>query len=280
MRLARRRSERVYQRSDDWGAIARIYDLEHPACRGAELRFWHELATETGKTVLELAAGSGRVAQALARKGHRVTGLELSAGMLERAEQRRARLKPEAQDRLSYVQGDMAAFDLQRGASDTAGTFGLIFVGYNSFWLLNDEASQVKCLRCVRRHLAPGGRFVVDVFPPNQDDYSDESGIAQVLPTTMRGLMLSRIKDYTYDPATHLAVSDVRYYGSKAGVEQPSTVVAQFRYVMRIAPPEDVQALLEREGFIVEATYGSYGKDPLTPDSSRAIFVTRVPPPE
>ncbi|HEV2123814.1 MAG TPA: hypothetical protein VGW38_13705, partial [Chloroflexota bacterium] len=66
----------------------------------------------------------------------------------------------------------------------------------------------------------------------------------------------------------------------KAGVEQPSTVVAQFRYVMRIAPPEDVQALLEREGFIVEATYGSYGKDRLTPESPRAIFVTRVPPPE
>ena len=64
----------------DWGAIARIYDLEHPASRGAELRFWDEqaTATRTNGDVLELAAGSGRITIALARKGQRVTGLELS----------------------------------------------------------------------------------------------------------------------------------------------------------------------------------------------------------
>src|SRR5688572_7089362 len=65
----------------DWGSIARIYDLEHPAARGAELRFWHELIGEHGGSALELAAGSGRIAIGLARKGHRITGLELSEGM-------------------------------------------------------------------------------------------------------------------------------------------------------------------------------------------------------
>src|SRR5687768_15620042 len=56
----------------DWGTIARIYDLEHPAARGAELRFWDEQAHEAGGPVMELAAGSGRVAIGLARKGHDV----------------------------------------------------------------------------------------------------------------------------------------------------------------------------------------------------------------
>src|SRR5262249_51220895 len=73
---------------EDWGTIARIYDLEHPACRGPELAFWDDLATAAAGNggasggVLELAAGTGRIAVALARKGHLVTGLELSAGML------------------------------------------------------------------------------------------------------------------------------------------------------------------------------------------------------
>src|SRR5688500_13825172 len=59
----------------DWGSIARIYDLEHPAARGPELRFWDEIIRANGGAALELAAGSGRIAIGLARKGHQVTGL-------------------------------------------------------------------------------------------------------------------------------------------------------------------------------------------------------------
>src|ERR671922_1138435 len=157
----------VYQRPAppavpaDWGAIARIYDLEPPACRGAELAFWHRLAAAGGGATLELASGSGRVAMALARKGHHVTGLELSERMLARARARTARLPDAVRARLRWIQGDMAAFELpgQR--------FTLVFVAYNSFWLLTDPARQAACLRCAARHLAVGGRLALDLFPPN-----------------------------------------------------------------------------------------------------------------
>jgi SAM-dependent methyltransferase len=279
VRLAKRpaNGDQVYQRSDDWGAIARIYDLEHPACRGAELRFWREMVAQTGGTALELATGSGRIALALASKGHRVTGLELSQGMLARAKQRKERLPPQVQERMTFVLGDMSDFDLRDtpGAGYPSPGFGLIFVAYNSFWLLNDPGLQLKCLQCVRRHLAPDGRFVLDVFPPTPDDYQNETGIAQWLPTTMRGQTLLRVKDYTFDSSTQLATSDVRYYTASRTSEQPTRHVAQFRYTLRPAPPDDVRALLESQGFTVEATYGSYERDPLTPDAPRAIFVAR-----
>lgn len=275
VRLARRpRAGRgVYQSpppgEGDWGAIARIYDLEHPACRGAELSFWHQSAGAAGGDVLELAAGSGRVAIALARKGHRVTGLELAAGMLERAAARTSRLPPETAARLDWVQGDMSAFDLP------GRRFGLIFVAYNSFWLLDSEAAQAGCLAAAARHLAPDGRLVLDLFPPNADDRRDDTGLVQELPMSRHGRILLRVKDYTYEAQSAIATSDVRYFSAQAPPPAPADLIARFRYRLRLADPDAVQALLERAGYAVEETYGDYRREPLLPDSPRAIFVCR-----
>ncbi|MEN9614667.1 MAG: hypothetical protein RL022_89, partial [Chloroflexota bacterium] len=112
--------QRQSERSEDWGAIASLYDIEHPACRGDEARFWHDRATEARATVegpiLELASGSGRVCLALARKGHLVTGLELSSIMVERATARSLKLSSSIRDRTSWVVGDMTDFTLGNGA--------------------------------------------------------------------------------------------------------------------------------------------------------------------
>lgn len=268
VRLARRRRRLeapVYQ--DDWGLIARIYDLEQPACRGAELAFWREEAMAAGGDVLELAAGTGRVAIALARAGCNVTGLELSKGMLDRARSRTAHLAPDVAARLTWVQGDMAQIDLPGRA------FGLIFVAFNSFWLLPSLEQQQACLTSAARHLAPQGRFILDLFPPGQDDYHDEPGLTQYLPMRRRGETLLRVKDYHFDAARRLAISDVRYYGYKDGAEQRAHLVTQFRYVLRLDEPAGVTSLLERAGYRVEATYGTYDRQPLAADSPRAIFV-------
>ena len=272
MRLARKKrgepvgsGGRVYQ--DDWGTIARIYDLEHPACRGDELAFWLDEARAHGGTALELAAGSGRVAIALARKGIRVTGLELSEGMLERARARTARLAPAVQERLTWVQGDMSDFSLPGQRA------GLVFVAFNSFWLLTSVAAQRACLACAVQHLAPGGALVLDLFPPNQDDLSDERGITQFLPAARRGRALMRVKDYHYNAATAVATSDVRYYGMAPYHSGPAEVLATFRYCLRPESPEGVRALLAEAGYTVTAEYGTYTRDPLGPDTPRAIYV-------
>jgi ubiquinone/menaquinone biosynthesis C-methylase UbiE len=255
----------------DWGTVARIYDLEHPAARGDELRFWDEQARETSAAgpVLELATGSGRIAIGLARKGHDVTGLELSNGMIARAEGRAARLPPDVQGRLRFVLGDMSDFTLPDRS------FGLIFVAYNSFWLLQTPARQARCLECVQAHLAPGGRFVLDVFPPNEDDYTGETGITQYLSMAYRGQTVVRVKDYAWDARRRLGVSDVRYYGGRRG-DARRRLIAEFRYALRLAPPAAVRALLTRAGFAVRETYGSYDKEPLGAESPRAIFVCGV----
>jgi len=53
-----------------------------------------------GDPILELGCGTGRITMALAEAGKRITGLDLSGRMLERAVKKRAALRVEARERV------------------------------------------------------------------------------------------------------------------------------------------------------------------------------------
>lgn len=111
-------------------------------------------AERTPGPILELACGGGTLVLPLARAGHDVTGLDLAEGMLARA---RARLDAEpaaVRDRVRLVRGDMSDFDLGR-------RFALVILADNSLRELETREKLLDCFRCVRRHLAPGGRFLL-----------------------------------------------------------------------------------------------------------------------
>ncbi len=269
--------QRQSERPEDWGVIAALYDIEHPTCRGDEARFWHDRATEARAVVvgpvLELASGSGRVCLALARKGHRVTGLELSSSMVQRATARSSKLSSSIRDRTTWVVGDMTDFSLGDG------TFSLVFVAFNSFWLL-DDAGQDQCLSMMRRHLAPGGRIIIDVFPPTVQDYTDEDAITQFLGRKWHGRSVLRVKDYRYLIESNEAISDVRYYSTDRDPRSPASMIGQFRYTLHPELPERVEARLSRAGFTVIETFGEYRGKPISPDSTRAIFIATVTQPD
>jgi SAM-dependent methyltransferase len=89
--------------------------------------------------------------------GFKVTGLDLSPYML-----RVCRRKAEALglDRnLTLVRANMTRFDLGK-------RFDLVLIPFRAFMHLLAPADQRACLNEVRRHLNPGGRFIVDIFDP------------------------------------------------------------------------------------------------------------------
>ena len=113
-----------------------------------------------GGAALELAVGTGRVAVPLAERGVRVSGIELSQPMADQLHRKRADIP--------VVVGDMAT-------TRVPGDFSLVYVVWNSIGNLRTQAEQVACFRNAARHLAPGGRFVVELgvpgirrFPPGQ----------------------------------------------------------------------------------------------------------------
>jgi SAM-dependent methyltransferase len=129
------------------------------AATAGDIQFYCECARRFGGDVLELGVGTARVAVALAEAGYSVTGLDLSPAMLERARQKSAALPPAIAERLTFVQGDMRAFDLGR-------TFPLILVPFRAFQHLLEPSAQRSALTCMHRHLEPGGHLVIDLFDP------------------------------------------------------------------------------------------------------------------
>src|SRR5258705_1592203 len=92
--------------------IADYYD-ESPVVKGRlqDVAFYRDAARDFGDPVLELGCGTGRVTMALAQAGKRVTGLDLSERMLERAVKKRAALLKEVRVRLHLVLDGLARVD-------------------------------------------------------------------------------------------------------------------------------------------------------------------------
>src|SRR5207244_10421625 len=101
------------------------------------------------------------------------TGLELSERMLERAVKKRGGLRVEARERVHLVQGDMAKFDLGE-------RFRLAIIPFRPFQHLLEVRQQMDCLECVRKHLAPGGRLILDVFQTDAERMHDPVHMREV----------------------------------------------------------------------------------------------------
>ena len=102
---------------------------------------------------LEFAIGTGRVAVPLAERGVPVTGIELSRPMIDQ-------LRTKADEAtIPVVVGDMAT-------ARAPGEYTLVYLVFNTISNLLTQAEQVACFRNAARHLAPGGRFVIELWVP------------------------------------------------------------------------------------------------------------------
>ena len=111
----------------------------------ADLPLWHELAREAAGPVLDVGAGTGRVALDLARAGHRVTALDRDAGLLATLAERAAGLP------VDTLLADAAGFDAGEAA------FALVAVPMQTIQLLPDAAARAGFFASARRAVAPGG---------------------------------------------------------------------------------------------------------------------------
>jgi SAM-dependent methyltransferase len=125
------------------------HDLE---CGGyvADLPLWHALAARHGGPVLDIGAGTGRVALELARAGHEVTALDRDGELLEALRDRAAGLP------VSTVVADAQSFELGR-------RFPVCLVPMQTIQLLDGPRGRAGLLTSAREHLAPGGTLAIAV---------------------------------------------------------------------------------------------------------------------
>ncbi|HWJ42212.1 MAG TPA: class I SAM-dependent methyltransferase [Solirubrobacterales bacterium] len=117
----------------------------------ADLPLWEELAENGAGPVLELGCGTGRVALHLARRGHRVVGLDADGELLAALESRGEDLP------LSTVEADARAFLLEEPVA-------LVLAPTHLLQLLPDPAQRTECLRSVAAALRPGGLLAAAII--------------------------------------------------------------------------------------------------------------------
>ena len=117
---------------------------------GADLPLWRQLAVEHGAPILDVGAGTGRVALHLARLGHEVVALDREPKLLAA---------------LSWRAGDLAVRTIAADARsfELGLRFALILVPMQTIQLLDGDSERAGFLAAARRHLEPKGVMAVAI---------------------------------------------------------------------------------------------------------------------
>lgn len=240
-------------------ADGKLYDRLFPGATQA-VDFYRAEADRLGGRVLELGSGTGNKLIPIASDGHPCTGLELAPDMLAEARRKAAGRGVSVE----WVQGDMSSFDL-------GGEFNLIFSTANSLLHLHEPERLVGCFRAVRRHLAPGGQFVFDVFNPNVGLLARAMGerrrrddLSFVDPD--RGTVHVDVAE-TYDAAAQ--VTRGKWYFSSESEADFLVTPMEIRNIF----PREVTLLLSLGGLRVVERLGDWSRTPFTGDSSLQLHV-------
>lgn len=141
------------------------HDLECGLYR-ADLPLWLELAASAAPDggaarVLDVGAGTGRVALELARAGHQVTAVDVDDRLLGALRERSA-------EEVETICADACTLELDRD------DFDLCVMPMQTVQLLDGSDSRIAFLRRARAHLRPGGQLALAIVTEFESFDCDE----------------------------------------------------------------------------------------------------------
>jgi len=229
---------------------AKFYDLIPTT--PDDIPFYVDRLPSVESRVLELGCGTGRVAIPLAAHCRSVHGLDLSEAMI-----RIGLSKVSAAglaNRVRLEVGDISSFALPQ-------RFNFIIAPFRVFQNLESDAEVEGLLRCIKAHLEPRGRCILNTFRPKRDaeamrtDWvSDQENLAWEIDTP-GGRVACFDKRERIDADRRVLYPELVYRRFEGDdiVEE-----AVLRIVMRYYYPEELTSLIESHGFKVLGKWGGY----------------------
>jgi SAM-dependent methyltransferase len=227
----------------NYDAIAELYD-PWSASVVEDVAFYLEEARRSGGPVVELGVGTGRIAVPIAADGIRVIGVDSSRAMLDVCARRAA---------LAGVDVDLRVGDLREPPVHEP--VPLVICPFRSLLHMHTDEDRRRALRSVHELLVPDGHFVFDVFTPTPDDIAKthEQWLEREPGIFERAVWDERERTLT------LTVRG----------ENGETTMA-----LAWLAPDEWRALLEDEGFQVEACYGWFDRSRYT-GGEDTVWITR-----
>lgn len=223
---------------------------------------FRKFALSQPRSILDLGCGTGSHAILLARRGYRVTGLDISRGQLAvaRRKVKTARLP------VRLVRADMKSFDLGEAFDAAICMFG-------GFGHLVRTRDVLGCFRSVRAHLRPGSLFIFEfwhtggVKPSPYQTWFDKKG---------PGLELLRLSESRFNRGTRVLTIDSRHF-----IIKDRRLAERFADVgvLRGYTVDEIRRLLRRGRFDLlgafEATREKKGFRPVRKDTFRVMAIAR-----
>lgn len=253
-------------------SAARWYDAVN-SWRTEDISFYlreaERWAGPAGAT-LELAAGQGRVALPMARAGFRVTALESAPPMARRLREKLLVEERAVRDRVEVVEGDMRRFNVDR-------LYRFIYLPFNTLLMLAQPHERQKMLERVREHLAPSGAFAFDIFTPDPALLVDVDAWAPQLDFEVDDPEVGRVRVEREHRARTDLGRQVRRLSFRNRISAGGRVVAEWEDDLDLALifPRELELLLERQGFRIQARHGGPGGEPYkpTPGNVQPMYV-------
>jgi len=224
----------------------------------ADLPYWRK---QIHGTALELACGTGRLLLDLAANGVKAYGLDNSEAMLVhlRTKAEKAGLN------VAVRTGDMRAFRYDE-------RFDHIIVAGNSLGHLYNRTDIEAHFAAVRAALANDGRYHVDYFVPKADfltAQARERHHSFDFREPQDEEITSVYQESHYDPASQIIESRwIFMRGDK--------VLGEQAFRIRMFYPQELDALLEYNGFRIHAKYGDYNLSDFDANARQQIIVAEL----
>ncbi len=202
--------------------------------------------------VLDLGCGQGRHVIELARRGYRVTGLDLSPYLLSVARERAT---------AAGVNAEWVEADMRQPPQDRA--YDLVLSLFTSFGYFDDDSDNDAVLRAAAETLAPGGRMLLEIL--NGDRAVKQFREREWFPVGQ----LTVVEERTLDPQRNRLT--VRRTVVRAGERETS-----YHSIRLYRGPEIRQRLLSA-GFAEVRLHGDWDGTPLRDQSDRIIAVSQMP---
>ena len=231
--------------------LAACYDSANPHDPADD--FYIALAGAEPKNILDMGCGTGRLAVALAEHGHRVTGADPSAGMMQVA-----RNRPGGK-RVTWVDSESAALALET-------RFDLIIMTGHVFQVFLEDDDVRATLRNLRRHLAPGGKLAFETRNPLVEEWRDWTPGRETLQVPGIGAVEIHYNVTSTDPTFVTFETHFRFAANDTAI-----ATTTLRFMSRDA----LAAFLAEAGFTDIAWYGNWDRSPVSATSPEIIVVAR-----
>ena len=229
--------------------VAEIYDAANPLAQDS--LFYLALAGSRPCSVLDLGCGTGTLCCALAERGHKVTGVDPAAAMLDVA-----RRKPHP-NRVEWVEATAQSYQSQK-------RFDLIFMTGHAFQTLLIDADILATFETMRVHLNGGGRAAFETRNPGVDWASEWAGRQRLIRMPSGEEVLETLE--IRGAGAEFISFQTTYRFPHATLTTSST--------LRFPSREHIAGLLSRARLGVREVFGDWELSPFDQPSSREmIFV-------